>query len=687
MKRMLIVLGAVLAGLVSCVSPVEPHRKTPTINDQGKAAARQLVFALKTLRTYHDVSEVAQRFDFSRMVQDTPSLDPDFWDPEGLGAAYSRALAKHTATRLDPVGAYRRALARSLAPSIQPPQYDSTIVDSLLDTPPDELDRILASYPEPVIAPPWTEGYDSLFARIEVDGDNTLITVDSVRQYRSVEQDGLFVEDRLVWDGLGSQLLYRDQRHSEDRNHGELGLYLYRHVAHVAANIIADRLWVTTDTSTLAVVARREDGSSEGWWSDGGTSLLIDYHDTLYHDRNDYTVRTLVDSIGGKADGVVYDFAADSSQPVRVVGRRVTNRAEPGVSEFDFVQSGGETFPFALTRYQRVDRFAGGSIATVTVAPADSGDTVRSVSIVFEFSESKHRQTSLGTVGAHRYLYTVDVREGWGEPLVLEAVRVDSMVSGGKTGSATWSYRPETPMVLEEVARLGAGRVSVTVAHAGGDGYTRSRTWTLEDTGKETMYEYIWAGLGRDTIRLSTIEEAGAAVYEYRLNKSSYRRGSVSPGDTSSEITDSLALTHSRYMSGHAATDSSFGMIAVTGVDSFTMSWSSDTIHVAVGRSASDLPCTDFLWVRSGGTYVARLVDENAGNTYRYTMTVDAAGAIEGVFDGPGETDGADIRVGPTYRGTAHVGGMSRNTGEPVTATLSIALWGTSTLGGEYSFH
>jgi hypothetical protein len=127
-------------------------------------------------------------------------------------------------------------------------------------------------------------------------------------------------------------------------------------------------------------------------------------------------------------------------------------------------------------------------------------------------------------------------------------------------------------------------------------------------------------------------------------------------------------------------------MIEVGGLDYFTMRWSGDTIRVDVLQSTSSLMDREWVWVRSGDTFTAKMVDAARKQTYRYTIRLDATGTLTGRYDGPADTDAESVRVGPTYRGTARLNGTSKNTDETVWATLSISLWGTNSLGNDYLF-
>ncbi len=675
-----------------CSNSVAPPSESPAINEFGREAVTQALYGAQTLRAVHDIAEVTESFDFTKMVLDTPWLSLELWSPDSPRRRIEEGLAR--ARTSVPPHDLSRALSRALVRSAgETPKYDSLILADSLASPQEDSAFVVSL---PAQFPGWDSAYDVVYG-VWTD---SVPQPDSVMRIRLKDTLSALVADTLsyYYDGGEPALGMRIQAH---RSQADSSLaYLYRAKF---GEFVKERIRVLADGDTSYVYHFERNNDSSYAWADLSSAALLQYQDSLFVDTHLRRARKLLRNIG---DGEVRSYAFEFGQrpqTIRVQGieRRGAIGNSLPLSAFDFVQvitEGDDT----LKSYTQRDSLANNNSSAYEIARCQ--DTVCTLSIEQRFADK--RTTVFGAVGRSRLVYVLNRDAAWEQVQYRSLLRTDSLESGDYR-YAQWRYIPESPVDFGG-ERFESGERRVILALRTSHPNTRERRWSCVDTGATSRYTFTWVGVARgDTVHCILDSNDSRANYAYyyrtepRPDDEKLRQGRIDYTADSLFVYDTLGSERRRVVRAALSTTDSgdAGRLTVSGESAFAATLSGDSIVASCGEGeAGGCPLEEELvWRMEDGAYIAALAKHEGG--YRFEKT--GSGLLSGAFGivSDGSNDAVlitDMQIDPLYNGAATVYGAFENVGDGdkvrtetlggdnvqasanVSESLHIRLWGRS---------
>ncbi|MDD5673042.1 MAG: hypothetical protein PHC61_02675 [Chitinivibrionales bacterium] len=662
--------------LISC-SPPSKITEKPVLNADAPTIANQVVFALKTLRIIHDVREVTDRFTFAQFDRDSLQLQMPDWDPRAINQYYQKSLAKSTGGLKGPFASASALLAKSgvapvatLVRSYAKAKFDTVFLSA------DSLYCGVAPLDSSLIAPGYNRATDSVFWRFAAaDSIDTLL----VRIIRLQKDTITNNSDLQRWDygaaGNTFSMIIRQQDHFSG------ALRIYQHHSKLANQIIFDTVATASTATTAFYYLERQDNSS-GWWRTLDSSKILLYRDSLAT-ADSTRSRTIVDT----ASGGTIDLTADTLQPYLLTSKVVYNQTNSSTTvalagAFDPKADSNAIYSF----YKKIKNISGDSAEYWL----PSIDTTSRCTLMVKLSDhlaASGDTTFFGPRSGSTYHLQIRHSAHWDSVLVDSVYREDK--ESGSIASVTWSFKPQSPVVLQNKLVLTKGMIVVRSFTAIDDTVTGSRQWSRCDTAAPVAYTSAWVGKKGDTVRLSESLDGGDVRYSYSQPTFPSRRGRLQSGG---QFSDTLYGPTIRVLSG-TLDSSGFGLITVSGLDSFALQISRDTVLV-IAQGGKYIPVDrNFNWQISGDQFQGHFFDSALALNCAMTATMDRSGVIRFKSDYRGAAGDSAVfsaqyfLVTPLYDGRGYLYGLVNGAGnENLATTLKIDLWNYNTLADEPSF-
>lgn len=691
------------------------------MSEQGKAAAEQAVFALKTLRCWYDVRLVTEEFDFAQQVLDTMRLNLDFWNPRILEAQYARGLARRGARTSSTAAAFRSFLqagrgtpSREAAFPYDPAMLGLDTVSAPGDSVPLTVVVTIDSLPEEI----WDSGADTvsgIWLRADKTPSDTTPRLLELARYRVKDSSDTRRVDRETWRIESNQTMALLTKRQFLLDKGDTVW------SHSAAWQDEARLVDTVHTAfdslgrawTRCIQVDRIDSSS-AWWRDPGMSIVLEYRDSLGEAsggvrRREVLKDTVAVLLGkGLFDTVstegYYRFGTiDSSQYVRFLRHEWYSEGKLESRTTDYAEHIDSEGDITIVSFEQVNRLSDRATVTYRRFWQSEPDEPCTLHVDYEAGAVEGSATVFGLVERAVYSYVLN---GEGDP--PEAVgmtRTESYSEASPVLTAQWEFVPRDPMPLQDLGARPPGTVAVTAQYRGGES-TEHRRWALTDTGAFHRLSYRWVGESPtydfDTLDLQVRIDPSAGKWMYESRKSAVPRWGVRKyADGRVILGDTLIAGDVRRITGTVDTAAA-GRIKVRGHNAFDLSVRSDTLIEVLCRSGGTCPVDSaFSWTRgsSGEAFEALIPGRAGGPVMAYEIALSREGRLSGAFADTSKESlspaGSALHVSPSYEGEATLTGVFRGLNprvvenpDEVTATLRIHLWGTNDLGdGAHRFN
>ena len=660
--------GAVLAAAVfsTCTPPVEPPDDRPVIIAEGPGIARQLVFALKILRTVHDVGEVTDRFAFDAVRPDSPRIDVAFWNPgAGVPEALSASLRKRS---VETAGGVFAGLAAALAVADGRAGYLASVNrDSLMADSIDMGDSVLLSVyavDTGALDSLWESGTDSLFWKPSNDSRLHLRMV----RTRLLRLADTTVTDRIVWKGAALEFDSRLQERAVT------GATVYRHRMVWANRQVTDSVLSAGRPRPVSYVIERRDDYLR-CFNSADSSQLLAYRDSTAGEDT-VTVRRVYDA-DADSDGVVFRFTDADTQAVRIETTRAynSNRTIERRSAVEKLTAAG---PAILQSYSAgIVRSLRDSV-TFRLHDISYEDGRCSLLVVVDpLVPGPADSTVFGLRRNSTYRHLVSFDETWVSPRLLSLSRRDSIAGNDTIAYVEW-IAPDADT---------CGGLMVRVVY--GAGQTAVREWTRATCDSDSGYTYLRIGALGDSLKLAFGRSASMLTYRYLKPAVPVRRGTVSDRRDTADIADTLEIG-----GGSAARRIARGAVCGTRSGSLHVEAFTDTFDIVFVNDTtvrvSGAPGTVY-WTVSGGRWQAEYADPESGVDYSWNLTMDPAGIIGGAM--AATADGIDVScagvgLNAAGHGSMTLYGLVGGGGSDGVATwLKVYLWDENNLNDSYWFH
>lgn len=713
---------ALLSLSAGCQRPVAPPGPV-TVTERGFDLAGETVFAAKALRTVYDLSTITDTLYLDSTALDSLALPIEQWVPTEINSLVAQSLAKKSATGSAPAsgpasGMYSVMNATVAEHSVPrrmsvPHVIDSVMKDSLLAID-DSLFRVRFERNADSIGL-WDSAYDILAGHWVFNPTSASYTasVDSLYRYRFADTLSLQVTDAETWavDEDALVLTAKEQAHIDGID------TVYRHFAQLGndPDDISETFVLDRASNRSHVTVSRTDQSDQ-WWYRPDSSVMSEYRDSMVTGQGEWNRLSL-------SGGVYYFTRSDTAQDIEM-----THFWEYASGDLDHqemvyrqeIKPGGGSA--ALTAYRRTDKLSNGGTAEYELRNVWKESTLPGSLLVavtlppnkrlpnrFGYQDSSFLVLELiDSVGAGQMRYSKLLRREYYQSLGEERTELDYV---------EWVYTPDTTggKPAPEIGAISSrppGTTIVTALYATAP-RTLARQWRYVNTGPVDSMAYIWAGVNRDSVRSYMTRNPSTGDMRFAVDRpyGYYRRGSVTTGNTESAIADTLWLRLSspsgstspwdgladdklvRIASG--ALDSlNRGTLQVTGIDTFTLKITDDSVRVECAGQWNCPTGTGLAFADHDSTYVAVAGHSTFEHeVFTYDISVSDLGVMTGTVTGRDTVSDqvsytADaLVINPSYRGSAVLGGIFSNEDiESLTADLEIRLWSTNTVSDVYSF-
>ncbi len=686
--------------LSACDKKAIPPPSKPGIKSQGVEVAKNLAFTLRSLHSYSDIVTMLRNYRFSPALNDTHSIDIEYWLPAEFNNLYSQRLAKcasmttnamfqNVQKALDQTAVSKESVPRKLVfPSDT--DYSPEILDSLSQK---TLESDTVVWSTTSVDSPWTVRCDTFFNAAVLDSEFVFDTLLRTRTTDTMPRSGVI--DKELWVGSASKddadLLLRVKRQFHF-SQGEVTRYHRSLINKNDTHNHGDSISITGDTLRHVYTFEATDPSAQ-WWYSLDSSVLHSYSLQHINFQNEVLLERYVKDTT-PSSRVVYDFTDNSSvqsvmvetkQNQKKFGKLFVADSTSLLYKFD----PDTTTPVSLVSYHYFGRnCTGNNLENCNYHTRIKLHTLNSNEWKGMFRirrdpEVPFESRYFGPVSKVIYDYDVVIDTRTLEPSSYTHVRRTDYCTRQDLDSVVWTYTPET--VSDSNTSQSAHALKITSWHtprsADSSKITQWKLYSASDaTDADSITEYTWVGRipqlePSDTLtyRISKNNTTGAASYQFtnaslQGRDTLFRKGRIEPQSQSRyRFIDTLfgTSTYPVRIIDALIDTSGHGTYQVMGIDTFMIKAAQESLHVHTQHDTIS-------WYASQNTYSAVI------DSFEFTFAITDENTISGSLTGlRGSSDiySDDIYVSAPYSGSAKIYGVTLNTSSSVFVAFKIALW------------